>query len=54
MIQVNKGHIVTVASMASFVALAKGADYSATKLPRCHFTSPSLANSSTSTRPIAC
>ncbi|KGQ03401.1 Short-chain dehydrogenase/reductase family 16C mem ber 6 [Beauveria bassiana D1-5] len=31
MIEVNKGHVVTVASMASFVALAKGADYSATK-----------------------
>ncbi|KAI1810821.1 NAD(P)-binding protein [Poronia punctata] len=31
MIQVNKGHIVTVASLASFVALPTGADYSATK-----------------------
>lgn len=31
MIKNNKGHIVTVASMASFVALAKAADYSATK-----------------------
>lgn len=31
MIKVNKGHIVTVASMASFIALAKGADYSCTK-----------------------
>ncbi|KAL2258594.1 hypothetical protein VTK26DRAFT_8055 [Humicola hyalothermophila] len=31
MIQVNKGHIVTVASIASFVALATAADYSATK-----------------------
>ncbi|KAJ4159979.1 uncharacterized protein LMH87_007914 [Akanthomyces muscarius] len=31
MVEVNKGHVVTVASMASFVALAKGADYSATK-----------------------
>lgn len=31
MIQVNKGHIVTVASIASFVALPTGVDYSATK-----------------------
>ncbi|KAH6879518.1 hypothetical protein B0T10DRAFT_582952 [Thelonectria olida] len=31
MIQLNKGHVVTVASIASFVALATGADYSATK-----------------------
>ncbi|KAJ4012525.1 hypothetical protein NW752_008223 [Fusarium irregulare] len=31
MIQLNKGHIITVASIASFVALATGADYSATK-----------------------
>jgi NAD(P)-dependent dehydrogenase (short-subunit alcohol dehydrogenase family) len=31
MIQLNKGHIVTVASIASFVALATAADYSATK-----------------------
>ncbi|KAF5025489.1 hypothetical protein F66182_2394 [Fusarium sp. NRRL 66182] len=31
MIQLNKGHIVTVASVASFVALTTGADYSATK-----------------------
>lgn len=31
MIQVNKGHIVTVASIASFVSLATAADYSATK-----------------------
>lgn len=31
MIQMNKGHVVTVASLASFVALATGADYSATK-----------------------
>ncbi|KJZ73103.1 hypothetical protein HIM_07487 [Hirsutella minnesotensis 3608] len=31
MIHVNKGHVVTVASIASFVALAKAADYSATK-----------------------
>ena len=31
MIKSNKGHIVTVASIASFVALAKAADYSATK-----------------------
>jgi len=37
MIQVNKGHIVTVASMASFVALAKGADYSATKAAALSF-----------------
>jgi NAD(P)-dependent dehydrogenase (short-subunit alcohol dehydrogenase family) len=31
MIQRNKGHVVTVASIASFVALATAADYSATK-----------------------
>ncbi|KAK3313346.1 hypothetical protein B0H66DRAFT_565922 [Apodospora peruviana] len=31
MVQRNKGHIVTVASIASFVALATAADYSATK-----------------------
>jgi NAD(P)-dependent dehydrogenase (short-subunit alcohol dehydrogenase family) len=31
MVQVSKGHIVTVASIASFVALATAADYSATK-----------------------
>ncbi|KAL2150483.1 hypothetical protein VTH82DRAFT_7046 [Thermothelomyces myriococcoides] len=31
MVQVNKGHIVTMASIASFVALATAADYSATK-----------------------
>ena len=31
MIQVDKGHVVTVASIASFVALATAADYSATK-----------------------
>lgn len=31
MIEMNKGHVVTVASIASFVALAKGADYSCTK-----------------------
>lgn len=31
MIQLDKGHIVTVASIASFVALATAADYSATK-----------------------
>ncbi|KAM0231335.1 hypothetical protein ACHAP5_011100 [Fusarium lateritium] len=31
MIQLNKGHIITVASIASFVALATGADYSASK-----------------------
>jgi NAD(P)-dependent dehydrogenase (short-subunit alcohol dehydrogenase family) len=31
MIQLNKGHIMTMASLASFVALATGADYSATK-----------------------
>ncbi|GAP87191.1 hypothetical protein SAMD00023353_2300730 [Rosellinia necatrix] len=31
MIQMNKGHIVTVASLASFVALPTGADYSASK-----------------------
>jgi NAD(P)-dependent dehydrogenase (short-subunit alcohol dehydrogenase family) len=31
MIQLDKGHIITVASIASFVALATGADYSATK-----------------------
>ncbi|KAH8178063.1 short chain dehydrogenase domain-containing protein [Sarocladium implicatum] len=31
MIQLNKGHVITVASIASFVALPSGADYSATK-----------------------
>lgn len=31
MIQVNKGHIITVASIASFVALGSSSDYSATK-----------------------
>jgi all-trans-retinol dehydrogenase (NAD+) len=31
MIQLDKGHVVTVASIASFVALATAADYSATK-----------------------
>ena len=31
MIKVNKGHIVTVASIASFVAIGGAADYSATK-----------------------
>ncbi|KAH7161770.1 hypothetical protein EDB81DRAFT_925474 [Dactylonectria macrodidyma] len=31
MIQLNKGHVVTVASIASFIALATAADYSATK-----------------------
>jgi short-subunit dehydrogenase len=31
MIQQNKGHVVTVASMASFVSLTTAADYSATK-----------------------
>ncbi|KAL6866351.1 hypothetical protein ACO1O0_002459 [Amphichorda felina] len=31
MIQLDHGHIVTVASLASFVALSTGADYSATK-----------------------
>ncbi|KAH7129851.1 hypothetical protein B0J13DRAFT_563420 [Dactylonectria estremocensis] len=31
MIQLNKGHVVTIASIASFVALATAADYSATK-----------------------
>ena len=31
MVQLNKGHVVTVASIASFVALATAADYSATK-----------------------
>lgn len=31
MIQQNKGHIVSVASIASFIALPDGADYSATK-----------------------
>lgn len=37
MIQLNKGHVVTVASIASFVALAKGADYSATKAAALSF-----------------
>ena len=31
MIQLNKGHIVTIASIASFVALPTGADYAASK-----------------------
>lgn len=31
MIQLNKGHVITVASIASFVGLPTGADYSATK-----------------------
>jgi len=31
MIKKNKGHVVTVASLASFIALATAADYSATK-----------------------
>lgn len=31
MIQMNKGHVVTIASIASFVALPMGADYSASK-----------------------
>jgi NAD(P)-dependent dehydrogenase (short-subunit alcohol dehydrogenase family) len=31
MIQMNKGHVVTIASIASFVALPTGADYSASK-----------------------
>ncbi|KAH0596037.1 hypothetical protein MHUMG1_05896 [Metarhizium humberi] len=37
MIKVNKGHIMTVASMASFIALPKGADYSATKAAALSF-----------------
>lgn len=37
MIKENKGHVVTVASMASFLALAKGADYSATKAAALSF-----------------
>lgn len=37
MIQLNKGHVVTVASIASFVALSKGADYSATKAAALSF-----------------
>lgn len=37
MIKINKGHIMTVASMASFVALPKGADYSATKAAALSF-----------------
>lgn len=31
MIQVNKGHIITIASLASFIGLPTGADYAATK-----------------------
>ncbi|KAI0136795.1 hypothetical protein BJ170DRAFT_30908 [Xylariales sp. AK1849] len=31
MIEVNEGHVVTIASLASFVALPTGADYSASK-----------------------
>ncbi|GAO13079.1 uncharacterized protein UV8b_03454 [Ustilaginoidea virens] len=37
MVKVNKGHIVTVASIASFVALPRGADYSATKAAALSF-----------------
>ncbi|QPH02477.1 hypothetical protein C2857_006687 [Epichloe festucae Fl1] len=37
MISINKGHVVTVASIASFVALPKGADYSATKAAALSF-----------------
>ncbi|KAH8812232.1 hypothetical protein F5884DRAFT_784827 [Xylogone sp. PMI_703] len=43
MIQINKGHIITVASIASFVALATAADYSATKAGALAFHE-SLAN----------
>lgn len=31
MIQVNKGHVITIASLASFIGLPGGADYAATK-----------------------
>ncbi|KAI4594163.1 hypothetical protein KJ359_008705 [Pestalotiopsis sp. 9143b] len=31
MVQMNKGHVITIASIASFVALPTGADYSASK-----------------------
>ncbi|KAG6265702.1 hypothetical protein E4U47_006232 [Claviceps purpurea] len=37
MISLNKGHIMTVASMASFIALPKGADYSASKASALSF-----------------
>lgn len=37
MVRHNKGHVVTVASIASFVALPKGADYSATKAAALSF-----------------
>ncbi|KAI0863419.1 NAD(P)-binding protein [Xylaria cubensis] len=37
MIQMNKGHVVTVASLASFVALPTAADYSATKAAALSF-----------------
>ncbi|GAB0135305.1 hypothetical protein EsDP_00003648 [Epichloe bromicola] len=37
MISINRGHVMTVASMASFVALPKGADYSATKAAALSF-----------------
>ncbi|KAG5980435.1 hypothetical protein E4U55_004023 [Claviceps digitariae] len=37
MIAINKGHIMTVASIASFVALPKGADYSASKASALSF-----------------
>ncbi|KAG5978736.1 hypothetical protein E4U54_007028, partial [Claviceps lovelessii] len=37
MIAVNKGHVMTVASIASFVALPKGADYSASKAAALSF-----------------
>ncbi|KYK60853.1 short-chain dehydrogenase/reductase 2 [Drechmeria coniospora] len=37
MIKRNKGHVVTVASIASFVSMARGADYSATKAAALSF-----------------
>jgi NAD(P)-dependent dehydrogenase (short-subunit alcohol dehydrogenase family) len=37
MIKVNKGHVMTIASLASFIALPKGADYSATKAAALSF-----------------
>ncbi|KAG6001290.1 hypothetical protein E4U21_004527 [Claviceps maximensis] len=37
MIAINKGHVMTVASLASFIALPKGADYSASKAAALSF-----------------
>ncbi|KAG6037518.1 hypothetical protein E4U41_005047 [Claviceps citrina] len=37
MVALNKGHVVTVASMASFIALPGGADYAASKAAALSF-----------------